>query len=285
MVGELIDPSRSEPPYDLAERPMLESRLTVYWGAAGDHNDRAMSAVTELGAALAARLAEPAVTVGQPLAADPQGWEVELERARPALQTLAARLDDVFAAGLAPVTAITRCAVALATQPRMAAHHPEAVVLWLDAHGDLNRPPDTQTGYLGGMALSAPLGWWDTGLDGPAIAGAVLVGARDLDPAEAEHVRAGRVALVTPGPDLGARVADAVAGRPIYFHLDCDVLEPGIVRTDYAVPNGLSLPDLHECATAVAAGSLVGVEIGEYEGPASAGLDELLDALAPVLDF
>ncbi len=101
MVGELIDPSRSEPPYNLAERSMLESRLTVYRGPAGDHNDRAMRAVPELGAALAARLAEPAVTVGEPLAADPQGWEVELERARPALQTLAARLDDVFAAGLA----------------------------------------------------------------------------------------------------------------------------------------------------------------------------------------
>jgi len=32
-----------------------------------------------------------------------------------------------------------------------------------------------------------------------------------------------------------------------------------------------------------AAGGLVGVEIGEYEGPGSADVDELLDALAPVL--
>ncbi len=261
----------------------LESRLTVYRGPAGDHNDRAMTAVTELGAALAARLAVPALTVGQPLTCDPQGWEVELERARPALASLAARLDDVFTAGLVPVTAITRCAVALATQPRLAARHPNAVVVWLDAHGDLNGPADTQTGYLGGMALSGPLGWWDTGFAGPAVAGAIVVGARDLDPAEAEHVRAERVVLVTPGPDLGARVADAVHGRPVYFHLDCDVLEPGIVRTDYTVPNGLSLADLNECAAAVAA-NLVGVEIGEYEGPASAGLDELLEALAPVLN-
>lgn len=262
----------------------LESQLPVYRGPAGDHNDRAMGEVAALGAALAARLSVPAVTVGQPLAANPQGWEVELERARPALASLAARLDDVFGAGLVPVTAITRCAVALATQPRLAAHHPGAVVVWLDAHGDLNAPADTQTGYLGGMALSGPLGWWDTGFDGPAVAGAVLVGARDLDPAEAEHVRAGRLVLVPPGPELGARVADAVAGRPVYFHLDCDVLEPGIVRTDYTVANGLSLPDLHECAAAVV-DDLVGVEIGEYEGPASSGLDELLDALAPVLNL
>ncbi len=48
-----------------------ESRLTVYQGPAGDHNDRAMSAVAELGAALSARLGDQAVTVGEPLAADP----------------------------------------------------------------------------------------------------------------------------------------------------------------------------------------------------------------------
>jgi len=104
-----------------------QSRLTVYQGPAGDHNDRAMSAVAELGAALSARLGERAVTVGDPLAADPRGWDIELERARPALRAMAARIDDVLGAGLTPVTAITRCAVALATQPRVAAHHPAAV--------------------------------------------------------------------------------------------------------------------------------------------------------------
>lgn len=149
---------------------------------------------------------------------------------------------------------------------------------------DLNVPGDTETGYLGGMALSAPLGWWDSGLGaGLPDDAAVLVGSRDLDAAEKEHVRAGRVRLVAPGPGLGERVAEAVAGRPVYLHLDCDVLEPGIVRTDYAVPDGLSLADLHDCAGAVAAGRVVGVEIGEYEGPGRADLGELLDALAPVL--
>jgi len=235
--------------------------LTVYQGPAGDHNDRAMSAVAKLGAALSARLGDQAVTVGEPLAADPQSWDVELERARPALRSMAARIDAAA---------------------NSAAHHADAVMLWLDAHGDLNVPSDTETGYLGGMALSGPLGWRDSGFGaGLAANGAALVGARDLDAAEVEQVRAGRVALVAPGPDLGARVTEAIAGRPVYLHLDCDVREPGIVSTDYAVPNGLSLQDLHECATAVAAGGLVGVEIGEYEGPGSAGVNELLDALAP----
>lgn len=60
------------------------------------------------------------------------------------------------------------------------------------------------------------------------------------------------------------------AGRQVYFHLDCEVLEPGIVATDYVAPHGLSLQDLHDVAIAVAAGTLLGVELGEYEGPASA---------------
>lgn len=233
---------------------------------------------------MSARLGERAVSVGQPVAADPQGWEIELERAIPSLKLLAERMDEVLTAGLTPVTAITRCAVALATQPRVLAHHPDALVLWLDAHGDLNVPQDTQTGYLGGMALSAPLGWWDSGLGAGLTDGsAVLVGSRDLDAAEQEHVRGGRIRLIAPGHGLGDRVAEAVAGRRVYFHLDCDVLEPGIVATDYVVPHGLSLQDLHDVATAVAASTLLGVEIGEYEGPASADVGALLDALAPVL--
>jgi arginase len=262
----------------------MSSRLSVYQGPAGDHNDNAMQAVVDLGSAMSARLGIEASTVGEPIPADPAGWEVELERARPSLLAMASRIDAVLAAGQVPVTAMTRCAVALATQPRVLAHHPDALVVWLDAHGDINVPGDSQTGYLGGMALSGPMGWWDSGLGaGLPNRHAVLVGARDLDPAEAEHIRAGRVALVEPGPGIGDRLAEAIAGRPVYLHVDCDVLEPGIVSTEYGVPGGLTLDDLHDCAVTVSSGRVVGLEIAEYEGAGSAGPEELLDALQPVL--
>jgi arginase len=262
----------------------VSSRLSVYQGPAGDHNDRAMRAVADLGVALSARLGVEASTVGEPVPADPTTWDVELERARPSLVAMAGRIEEVLAAGLVPVTAMTRCAVALATQPRVMEHHPDAVVVWLDAHGDINVPTDTATAFLGGMALSGPMGWWDSGLGaGLPSQQAVLVGSRDLDAAEAEHVRTGRVALVEPGPGLGDRLAAAIAGRPVYFHLDCDVLEPGIVATDYTVPDGLTLDDLHACTLAVSSSRVVGVEIAEYEGPGSAGPEQLLDALQPLL--
>jgi arginase len=263
---------------------MTSIGLTAYVGPAGDHNDRAMDAVRLVGTALARRLDVEPVVIGEPVPSDPQSWEIELERARGPLQELAARLDAVMSAGQLPISAITRCAVALATQPVIARHRPDAIVVWLDAHADINVPDDSETGFLGGLALSGPLGWWESGLGaGIAPGHAVLVGSRDLDPAEAEQVRSGRIQLVELGPGLGDRLAAVIAGRPVSFHLDCDVLEPGVVRTDYQVPAGLTLDGLRECAEVAARSEVVGVEVAEFEGEGQATAGELIDALAPLL--
>jgi arginase family enzyme len=50
------------------------------------------------------------------------------------------------------------------TLPVMARYHPDALVVWFDAHGDLNTPESTTTDYLGGLALSGPVGMWESGL-------------------------------------------------------------------------------------------------------------------------
>ncbi len=171
---------------------MRKPALSVYAGPAGDHNDRAMAAVHDLGAALADRLGLGYVTVGHPALADPAPWEVELARSRLTLALMAQRIDHVLEAGERPVTAITRCAVALATIPVVLRHHPDAVIVWFDAHADLNVPERTPTGYLGGMALSGPLGWWDSGLGSAPGASALLVGARDVDAPEQASIDAGR---------------------------------------------------------------------------------------------
>jgi arginase len=69
----------------------------------------------------------------------------------------------------------------------------------------------------------------------------------------------------------------------VYVHLDCDVLQPGLFRTDYSVPDGFTLDDLHTCAEAAAHSEIIGIEIGEFEGEGSATVGDLLDALDPVL--
>ena len=87
---------------------------------------------------------------------------------------------------------------------------------------------------------------WAPGL---RLSNVVLVGARDLDPHEKELIAAGQLKVVETGPNLPARLAAAVGMRDVYVHLDCDVLEPGIVPIEYQVSGGLSLDDLRACAT------------------------------------
>lgn len=225
--------------------------LTIFQGRVGDHNDRGFGGAAGIGAEWQRRLGLPAVTVGNPEPPLNAGWQEELAAAVPALEAMSRRYDEIYAAGETPVAAMTRCAVALATLPVVARYHPDALVVWFDAHGDLNTPDSSTTGYLGGLALSGPMGMWESG--------------------------------------LGSGIAAAIGDRPVYFHLDCDVLEPGLVPTDYRVPNGITLDELSRVATRLAANSVVGIEVAEFEGSwsdtgASGDPDPLLTALSPLMD-
>src|SRR5256714_15528911 len=86
--------------------------------------------------------------------------------------------------------------VALGTLGGLAAVHGPGGVLWIDAHGDLNRPETSPTGNVHGMPLAAALGLAGAEFESeawplPAVeAGRVaLVGVRSLDEAEIELVR------------------------------------------------------------------------------------------------
>lgn len=238
---------------------------------------------------LARRLGVDPFVIGQPKQALATGWQVELDAARPDLTVMGARYEQLFRQGAVPFTALSRCAVSLATLPVVARYRPDAVVVWLDAHADINIPDSTTTGYLGGLALSGPLGKWDSGFgQGLSSANTILVGARDIDLSEQGLIARGAVTLIPPGPDIAARVSAAVAGRPVYLHLDCDVLEPGLVPTDYSVPGGLSLTELRQIAVALANSEVVGLEIAEFEADTTpegtqAAAHRLLDALQPLL--
>jgi arginase len=264
--------------------------LTVFQGRAGDHNDRAYGGAAALGAEWERRLGLPAAIVGAPEPALSTEWRVELTAAAPALEAMSQRYEDIYAAGQKPVTALTRCAVALATLPVVARFHPDALVVWFDAHGDINTPESSSTAFLGGMALSGPMAWWDSGLGaGVAPANVVLGGARDLDPFERRLIDDGVVRHIPVGPNMLANLDAAVGDRPVYFHLDCDVLEPGLVPTDYRVPNGLSFDELAGVANRLARNEVVGVEVAEFEGTWADTGDPgdtrpLLDALLPLVE-
>lgn len=266
----------------------MSSSVLVYTGRIGDHNDRGMKGAVIVGAALGRWLGIEPTVLGHPEPAINGNWDVELEAALPGLQSLQAAHAAALNLGGHPVFAWPRCAAAIATLPNVAAQYPDAIVVWFDAHADLNTPENTTTGYLGGLALSASLGWWDSGLGaGLDSRNVVLGGTRDLDPAEQAHVDDGTISLAA-GPDMLTQLDRLISDRPIYFHLDCDVLDPGIMPTDYNVPRGLTLDDLTAVATRLAHNPIVGVEIGEFEDHGDAELarsqaERLVSALAPLL--
>jgi arginase family enzyme len=263
--------------------------LLVFQGRAGDQNDRGMAGAAVVGAALSGRLGVDPTVVGTPEPATGGTWATELPSALPALRALGAAHADVLARGGIPVSALSRCAAAMATVPTVAARHPDTRIVWLDAHGDLNTPAESASGYLGGLVLSAAAGWWDSGLGaGLDPAKVVLVGARDLDAAEQAHVDAGTIALAS-GPDLLDVLDRHVGDHPVFVHLDCDVTEPGLMPTEFSVPGGLDLAALRSVAERLARNPLAGLEIAEFEAQGDPADGEaraaaLVDAIAPLLD-
>ena len=269
---------------------MKSRSLIVYRGRAGDRNSRGTAGAQMLGALLARRYGLDTTFVSTPQAPLPTtAWNEQLAAARGDLHAFADALRESLSHGQRSIAAMGRCAAGLATIPVIAERFPDACIVWFDAHGDSNLPSSNAVPYLGGMVITGAAGHWDSGLGaGLQLSNVVLVGARDLDPHEKELIAGGQLKVVEAGPNIAARLAAAVGARDVYVHLDCDVLEPGIVPIEYQVSGGLSLDDLRACATVLAKRKVVGIEIAEFESewldgrPASP--DRLIEALSPLLD-
>ncbi|HZH09924.1 MAG TPA: arginase family protein [Microvirga sp.] len=145
---------------------MSDVASTVLQGPTGDHNNLAMPAAATLGIMLSRRLDMTATVIGKPEPALNSNWTPELEAAMPALKTMAAHYATILGQGLAPLVALSGCAVALATLPVVAMHRPGAKAVWFDSHADLYTPETTPTGYLGGVSSAGAAGCWDSGLGG-----------------------------------------------------------------------------------------------------------------------
>jgi arginase len=131
-----------------------------------------------------------------------------------------------------------------------------AAIVWFDAHGDINTPETTETGYFDGMALATALGWCWTNLTRqiPGFAAAqerdvLLAGGRDLDRGERVRLRRSNLRHYLPpalagGRDAAFATAVAVGGtaRRAYIHLDLDVIDPSeLWANQFKVPGGVSV--------------------------------------------
>jgi len=120
-------------------------------------------------------------------------------------------------------------------------------VVWFDAHGDFNTPATTQTGFLGGMPLAMLVGHGDLRLlDGVGLAplreqDVILTDARDLDPAEGVLLRS---SAVTHLPHVTDLLTAPLPAKPLYIHLDVDVVTPDDLPVKrYATQGGPSLDE------------------------------------------
>jgi arginase len=185
---------------------------------------------------------------------------------------------------------------------------PDVGVVWFDAHGDLNTPETTRSGFLDGMALSVLLGrcWRSvmTGVPGFAPVSesrVVLAGARDLDPPERELIESSAITWMPPA-DVGAdgtpgnATLDDLARRAprIHVHLDLDVLDSAVARINpYQSGEGLdliqvagvlrALGERFEIVSAtVSAYDPDGDRDGRGSDAALALIDTLIDAARPI---
>lgn len=263
--------------------------LIAFLARCADRNADGMAGAKLLADALARSLGIEVTLVGEPRAPQPGNWDAVLADAQPSLERLARTLEASFSRSQKPLLVMARCASAIASVPIAHAARSDIKLVWFDAHADCNLPSTTATGYLGGMVISAAAGLWDSGFGGQLdLKNVVLVGARDIDPAEQVLIGSSGMCHVRVGPGLASRLREAVGSAPVYVHLDCDVLEPGIVPTEYAVAGGLSLADLQDACAALAGNEVVGLEIAEFQSSWPSGqqasANGLIAAVGPLLE-
>ena len=176
------------------------------------------------------------------------------------VRALARTVSDVVAAGDFPLVLAGVCSSCLGVAAGLGSPTDLGVV-WFDAHGDFNTPETSPTGFFDGMPLAMLTGsGWEglrAGVEGLRPlneANVVLVGARDLDPAEDQRFQRSGVQRVDPGEPIGPAL-DALAEqvRDVYLHVDLDVLDPSEGQANrYPAPGGLTAAEVAAAVSEVA---------------------------------
>ena len=276
--------------------PAIEVFALQGW-ACDRYTDRAMIGSGLVAREVGRRLSLSETRLGTPGEPADLGWRETIERSAPYLHSVARSLSASMIGGALPVIVANRCAATIATIPVAMAQHPDACLVWIDAHGDYNTPDITETGYLGGMVISSLCGEWESGFGaGLTSDRVILVGMRDLDPAEEALLVARGVTIIkSHRSDQGRnvidteRVAKAVNGKKVWLHVDCDVMDPELFPAEYKIPNGLTPADLRTTLrTVVDNATLVGFELTEFEAPRSVddcavAIGTLMAVIEPVL--
>jgi arginase len=148
----------------------------------------------------------------------------------------------------------------LGTVHGMLEHNPETVVIWADAHGDINTPATSPTGNFHGMPLAFLLGlvehhgfdWVSQKLNPQNL---IFFGPRDLDPGEMEIIQRLQIQYFSSEEinrigtkdvlEMALHRADPYQTKPIHLSFDVDLFDRhDLYSTGTKVSHGPNLEEI-----------------------------------------
>jgi arginase len=134
-------------------------------------------------------------------------------------------------------------------------------LIWLDAHGDFNTPDTSPSGNIHGMPLAILMGEGhpdlvNVGRQGPKVLpeNVVMIGLRDIDPAEKKRLKTSGVTVFTMR-DIDEQGISTVANKAvmkfahmkrIHLTVDMDALDPvEAPGVGTPVPGGITYREAH----------------------------------------
>ncbi|KAK1927336.1 putative arginase [Papiliotrema laurentii] len=198
-------------------------------------------------------------------------------------EKVAEKVGGIAEKGWLPLTLGGDHSLGLGTVAGTKSRFPDAKVIWVDAHADINTPLTTDTGNLHGCPVSFLLGL--TGCDvepfnkwvKPCLKpeDLVFIGLRDVDPAEKELLRENGIKAFSMHEvdrygigkvvELALQHVNPNGDKPIHLSFDVDAMDPTVApSTGTPVRGGLTFREGHYITEAVAeTGCLVGIDIME----------------------
>jgi arginase len=188
-----------------------------------------------------------------------------------ACEKVGALVADAVEQGFVPLVLGGDHSIAMGTLGGMAKVRGPGAALWIDAHGDLNRPSTSPSGNVHGMPLAAALGVAGDAFASdvyptPSVTRAALIGIRSLDPGERALVKELDARVYTMS-EIDKRGADEVVEEALEFvsgsafvhvSLDLDAVDPMFAPgVGTPVPGGLSYREAHLALELVAESGLL----------------------------
>ena len=190
----------------------------------------------------------------------------------------------------------------LGTVHGVLSHNPETVVIWADAHCDINTPESSPSGNFHGMPLSFLLGiafntkhfdWIKNRLRPNKL---IFFGVRDIDPGEQKIIDALGIQYFTSKDinhwgakdliEMALHKADPFNEFPLHLSFDVDLIDPAHLRsTGIHVQNGPRLEEVFLMGGLIAeTGRLRSMDIVEFN-PSIGTNEEIRAGIDLTLDF